>query len=872
MPEVVGTSKSIYGFDPRSVPGCILWLDGADSSTLFSNSTTLASFGGTVGIWKDKSGNQANVSNASPAAIWSNNGVLFNGTSSSVLSNSTSFLSSINTNIFIVFNCTSSPGTRQGTFYYAYPSSNYFYIDTQYAQVQNSTNYYLVGPTSMTTSQFYIYSMTAPTSSTYTYSSNGIASILTASGAAGGAGTALYVGSNGFSTPLTGYISEIIMYNGNITTSQRQAVEGYLAWKWVETLPTTHPFYSIPTFSRYFSPIDIPGCALWLDAAQDTTAVASYVTSIPDKSGNGNTMTPSSTTGIARGSGTYGILNGIPVYNFSSYYASNASFTWSTNFTQIVVVNCAAAKWSTCLYNAGNLAYVFAYNYGLMVISSLGVDDSVKSVGSNILAYGGGTGLNQWYIFSIGYTSGSTTATNYSVNGIPLATTTGTAYTGQLATNPFYLNWVSGGVSDSSYVAEFIHYNTSLTTPQRQQVEGYLSSKWGIPLPSNHPYYKIPPSTSQPVQYGDVAYGNWTRDYLPFINAMITSNAGSTPTFATYALGSYNGYANGVGGSLHPNGNIYFAPSVTTGILTFNTNTFAFSTFTPTGATLTSNGWQGAALHPNGKIYFCPFGAANILMIDPVAGVGSNIAFSGATYTTNGWRGAIVAPNGTIYFIPYLATNFLSYNPTTGLFSNITGGTYAATNYYFLGAVLAPNGNIYGIPYGSSNILCVNTSTNVVTTIAPGTGSYTMVAGNYNWRGGVLGPDGYIYGIPSASSNFLKINPITNTATNVVPTGASIAGSNGWTTGTLGPDGCIYCQPFSNGSSNVLKYNPITNVATFIPITGWVSGNTWYQCYLTSNAIFFGTSAASNVLKLTFSGIALSPSPALCYSTFYNNL
>ena len=48
---MLGTSKNIWGFDPRSVPGCSLWLDGADpagTGVLPANGTTLTT-------WKDKS-------------------------------------------------------------------------------------------------------------------------------------------------------------------------------------------------------------------------------------------------------------------------------------------------------------------------------------------------------------------------------------------------------------------------------------------------------------------------------------------------------------------------------------------------------------------------------------------------------------------------------------------------------------------------------------------------------------------------------------------------------------------------------------------------------------------------------------------------
>lgn len=48
---MLGTSKSISGFDPRSIPGCALWLDGADSSRMtFSSGSNIATI-------LDKSGN-----------------------------------------------------------------------------------------------------------------------------------------------------------------------------------------------------------------------------------------------------------------------------------------------------------------------------------------------------------------------------------------------------------------------------------------------------------------------------------------------------------------------------------------------------------------------------------------------------------------------------------------------------------------------------------------------------------------------------------------------------------------------------------------------------------------------------------------------
>jgi hypothetical protein len=43
-----------------------------------------------------------------------------------------------------------------------------------------------------------------------------------------------------------GYAAEIIVFTGTVTDSERQKVEGYLAWKWglQSLLPSTHPYKS----------------------------------------------------------------------------------------------------------------------------------------------------------------------------------------------------------------------------------------------------------------------------------------------------------------------------------------------------------------------------------------------------------------------------------------------------------------------------------------------------------------------------------------------------------------------------------------------------------------------------------------------------
>jgi hypothetical protein len=54
-------------------------------------------------------------------------------------------------------------------------------------------------------------------------------------------------GSTGFQFPLLGTIAEVVMFAGVVSDSNRQRIEGYLAWKWGLTanLPAGHPYKTI---------------------------------------------------------------------------------------------------------------------------------------------------------------------------------------------------------------------------------------------------------------------------------------------------------------------------------------------------------------------------------------------------------------------------------------------------------------------------------------------------------------------------------------------------------------------------------------------------------------------------------------------------
>ena len=79
-----------------------------------------------------------------------------------------------------------------------------------------------------------------------------------------------------------GTIAEFIYYPTGVTATQRQQLESYLAAKWGLTS-------QLPNFT---SPLQIPGCQLWLDASDSTTiTIATGVSQWNDKSGNAYNFT-----------------------------------------------------------------------------------------------------------------------------------------------------------------------------------------------------------------------------------------------------------------------------------------------------------------------------------------------------------------------------------------------------------------------------------------------------------------------------------------------------------------------------------------------------------------------------------------------------
>jgi hypothetical protein len=518
MPNLSITSVPFASasFSPTSVGSLALWLDGKDPA----GTGTAPSSGATVSTWVDKSTSAKNATSSGTPTYLSGGGINFNG--SSFYSNMSFAQNLSQRSIFIVMQETVRnpvfgvfpliPNPTSGS---DYTSTTGLTIETSNGlRFYNSAGYQSdIGNASLLVKAVYNDNMNGTAGSGYLNGNS--ATTATASYTAGicsGYGVAArWLGSISATYALNGVIFEIMYFNSPLGTTDRKNVEGYLAQKWglTASLPAGHPgltqtlysttpslrslggitstiiITSIPYFIT-FNPINFGNLTLWLDASQDATANGVSIASLIDRSGNGNSLTPSGTITAATN-----FLRGRTVYNFGSSRASKTNFPWQTSFTQIVLVKCNTGNWLSSLVSGGAyLAYIFAGNDNLINVNNFfNPTDSSKAVGTSVFTYAA-DGVSSWVIFSIGYQSNATTASNYTINGTVRTSATSTAVSSAIsATNQLWLNGNGSSTFDSgTYVAEMMHYNAVLSDTQRQQVESYLAQKWGLlpVLPVGH--------------------------------------------------------------------------------------------------------------------------------------------------------------------------------------------------------------------------------------------------------------------------------------------------------------------------------------------------------------------------------------------------
>jgi hypothetical protein len=526
-------------FKPTQIPGCQLWLDAADTST---SSMVLTS--GNVTTWKDKSGNgNATTTSVGPVPLVTNgiNGLAAVQTSPGRYFYMDPLTNPANTTTVTAFAVSSlfngvgafgrllsfgklSDGTNN--FDFSTVPNFIFCRDNLNEALSIYRNNSFITTSITYTVPFLMEAVFDGTNCTGFLNGtqfNTFASSGTFSFNRFGIGVNIDTKTNPADV-YSGNIGEILVFYSALTTSQRQQVEGYLAWKWglVVNLPADHPYKTTPVISSFpfpsvispsiltvaipnaatnravFTPRQISGCQLWLDGVDPNgTGVlpitGSTVSIWNDKSGNARNVT---------GSGTPTFLSGGGInFNGTNAFYTNTNFAYNLSTRSVFLV----AKVNTYKQYAGLITFIPNPTSDVDQNSITGM--SVETAANTSLSFNqylGGPAPVYMSILTASLTNvnlyndnmNGTIGTGF-VNGNTITNITTATIAG--TTSGFGVGTRWQGSMSLSYlftgaIYEIILYSGPLSTTQRQQVEGYLAWKWGLisSLPNGHPY-KQPP-------------------------------------------------------------------------------------------------------------------------------------------------------------------------------------------------------------------------------------------------------------------------------------------------------------------------------------------------------------------------------------------
>ena len=288
-----------------------------------------------------------------------------------------------------------------------------------------------------------------------------------------------------------------------------------------------------------FTPLSLSNCCLWLDASDRTTLFSDSAGTLPVSTGSTtlsywkdkSTSNNNATNTTAQPFVSYNTLNSLATITFTGSQYLNLTSTslpnGGQNATYFFVLKTTTAGAVQVFFSHGPTPAQTGQTPQFFFGSGNIYTDTY---GGNAI-YDTTPVTNQYIVNTIlrntnlsGWLQGSAFVAS---NNSPLTTNTGTGFAtlgvGRVSSS---LNYYLQGS-----VAEIVIYNTDLDTTGRQLIEGYLANKWGLnpKLPSDHPYYKYRPLTS-----------NLPLPLIP-TNPLFMRNLGSPPysNFPTNITGGY---------------------------------------------------------------------------------------------------------------------------------------------------------------------------------------------------------------------------------------------------------------------------------------------------------------------------------------------
>ena len=230
-------------FSPLSISGCALWLDAADASTITYSS------GSNLSQWRDKSdlANHFSLTSGTPASITDGGYRVVSIPSGAIMTSANQITFTTSSAFFIVSR-------------YSSPSADYIAMLLGFTNINGANKgirfyqNFLTGTTAggynfgdaneLAVNAYYVNGTLNPGFESNVYVN--VYSIISTVAPYSGGTSYVTLSSSTYSRFFIGNIAEFLYYPAGITNTQRQQVEGYLAWKWglQASLPVGHPYKS----------------------------------------------------------------------------------------------------------------------------------------------------------------------------------------------------------------------------------------------------------------------------------------------------------------------------------------------------------------------------------------------------------------------------------------------------------------------------------------------------------------------------------------------------------------------------------------------------------------------------------------------------
>ena len=675
--------------NPTLIPGCVLWLDAADSTTI----TTA------VSQMTDKSGNSYTITQATATyqpALTNNYLTLGTSLNSYMNMNQAAINNTSSWTLFLVFNPSSSTNWIMAKQFDGTNSYNMLsmtnYTSTGGANTTGTTGvlYFrpynagtlFTGPAALTTSSNQLLTMICNGTNIYYYV-NGVLSLITngtftiqsQTGATNATLGAWIVSGSLTNSGVTNFqLGELAFYNSALTTIQNQQIESALMSKW--SITNTVQTANGSLIDTPFFPTDITGCALWLDGADTSsiTMTGTAVTSWADKSGNARNATAfNSPTYSASALGI--VMNGTNNYMTSSVTVPTATHCLFAVHSPTTITGNLTGN--TSLFRFQSTYYiVFPYMNGTTPRGYINSQDSTTT------AYNTSVLVENSVANTINVIAANIAATSQTIYKNGVIQSTGAGSLSNVTSDSLTIGTL-GSEYYSGTIYEMIVYNTTLTTAQIAQVNKYLQSKWNTAITVTTIPTPVYNRVFQPVDITGLAMWFDAAD-----NSTITSSSslvtqwndksgnGYNATNSTYVSPTYSatGFNSKYPGLLFNGTSTMLATAsiLPTPVLSANgTDTTIFVVFNRLGSSPNSAvfGLGGAAVTTNYNTY---------VLRDPWATSANSILDIG-----NGTLGRVSISNSVtgpqIYSLWRSGTSTYFYNYGASLGSNLSSSSTVGT-------------------------------------------------------------------------------------------------------------------------------------------------------------------------------------------------